>query len=117
MDITHTDVIHTDVIHTDVIRTDATQETHKSNPNIHKHIVFAMYTSTSTIGNLKRLSTVTLSPIYAYFSKSFNGLTFIRAMRGLEEFADENRSRLEINQRAKFGGKISLQILNRVIMW
>ena len=54
---------------------------------------------------LKRLSTVTLSPIYAHFSESLNGLTVIRAMRVSEEFADENRARLEINQRANFGGK------------
>ena len=54
---------------------------------------------------LKRLSTVTLSPIYAHFSESLSGLTVIRAMRASEEFADENQARLEINQRANFGGK------------
>ena len=50
------------------------------------------------------MSTVTLSPIYAHFSESLNGLTVIRAMRASEDFADENRSRLEVNQRANFGG-------------
>jgi len=62
---------------------------------------------------LKRLSTVTLSPIYAHFSESLNGLPVIRAMRESERFADENQSRLEINQRANFGGKDWVVLLSR----
>ncbi len=54
---------------------------------------------------LKRLSTVTLSPVYAHFSESLSGLTTIRALRASERFATENETRLELNQRANFGSE------------
>lgn len=57
-----------------------------------------------TSRELKRLSTVTLSPIYAHFSESLTGLATIRAFRQTERFAQENEERLDLNQRANFGG-------------
>ena len=60
------------------------------------------------VRELKRLSTVTLSPIYAHFSESLTGLATIRAFRQAERFAQENEQRLDLNQRANFSGNISL---------
>lgn len=54
---------------------------------------------------LKRLSTVTLSPVYAHFSESLAGLCTIRALRASDRFAAENEERLDINQRANFGSE------------
>lgn len=54
---------------------------------------------------LKRLMSVTLSPIYAHFSETLSGLTTIRALRHEVRFKLENEFRLETNQRANFCGK------------
>ena len=54
---------------------------------------------------LKRLSTVTLSPIYAHFQETIMGLTTIRAMRANDRFMRENEKRLEMNQRANYASK------------
>ncbi|XP_064395751.1 ATP-binding cassette sub-family C member 10-like [Halichondria panicea] len=55
-----------------------------------------------TSRELKRLSTVTLSPVYAHFSESLSGLTTIRALRASGRFAEENTTRLDLNQRANY---------------
>ena len=54
---------------------------------------------------LKRLSTVTLSPIYAHFSETLSGLCTIRAMRASTRFMRDNEAKLEVNQRANYGSK------------
>jgi ABC-type multidrug transport system fused ATPase/permease subunit len=54
---------------------------------------------------LKRLSTVTLSPIYAHFSETLAGLPTIRALRASRRFMTENEERLTVNQRANFGSE------------
>ncbi len=54
---------------------------------------------------LKRLSTVTLSPIYAHFSETLAGLPTIRALRASRRFMAENEERLTVNQRANFGSE------------
>ena len=56
-----------------------------------------------TSRELKRLSTVTLSPIYAHFSETLAGRCVIRALNVVERFIAENEARLEINQRANYG--------------
>ena len=67
---------------------------------------------------LKRLSTVTLSPIYAHFSESLTGLATIRAFRQTERFAQENEERLDLNQRANFGGILYCDMLgDLVLVW
>lgn len=55
---------------------------------------------------LKRLSTVTLSPIYAHFSETLAGRCVIRALNVVERFIAENEARLEINQRANYSSKL-----------
>ncbi|XP_015763601.1 PREDICTED: multidrug resistance-associated protein 7-like [Acropora digitifera] len=55
-----------------------------------------------TSRELKRLMSVTLSPIYAHFSETLSGLTTIRALRDEVRFKLENEFRLETNQRANF---------------
>ena len=55
---------------------------------------------------LKRLSAVTLSPIYAHFTETLTGLQVIRAFRHSQRFARENEERLEVNQRAFYACKL-----------
>ena len=57
---------------------------------------------------LKRLSTVTLSPIYAHFQESLVGLCTIRALRASQRFISENEARVDVNQRANFGSELTL---------
>ena len=64
-----------------------------------------MHTSPVISRELKRLSTVTLSPVYAHFSESLAGLCTIRALRASDRFAAENEERVDINQRANFGSE------------
>lgn len=54
---------------------------------------------------VKRLMTVSLSPVYAHFSETLNGLATIRALRAPARFLVENEMKLELNQRANFSGK------------
>ena len=54
---------------------------------------------------LKRLMSVTLSPVYSHFSETLTGLGTIRALRATVQFSEENEGRLEINQRANYCGK------------
>ncbi|KAI9760216.1 MAG: exo-1,3-beta-glucanase [Chaenotheca gracillima] len=51
---------------------------------------------------LKRLDSVTRSPIYAHFQESLGGMTTIRAYRQQERFALENEWRVDANLRAYF---------------
>ena len=55
---------------------------------------------------VKRLSAVTLSPIYAHFTETLTGLQVIRAFRHGQRFARENEERLEANQRAFYACKL-----------
>ncbi|XP_067031621.1 ATP-binding cassette sub-family C member 10-like isoform X2 [Acropora muricata] len=64
-----------------------------------------------TSRELKRLMSVTLSPIYAHFSETLSGLTTIRALRDELRFKLENEFRLETNQRANFCALVASQWL------
>ncbi|EDO46846.1 predicted protein, partial [Nematostella vectensis] len=55
-----------------------------------------------TSRELKRIITVTESPIYAHFSETLTGLSTIRALRHTQRFRTENEERLEVNQRANY---------------
>ncbi|XP_078352062.1 ATP-binding cassette sub-family C member 10-like isoform X2 [Oculina patagonica] len=64
-----------------------------------------------TSRELKRLMSVTLSPIYAHFSETLTGLATIRALRDEPRFKQENEHRLETNQRANFCALVASQWL------
>ncbi|XMA08741.1 hypothetical protein WAI453_001532 [Rhynchosporium graminicola] len=55
-----------------------------------------------TSRELKRLDSVSRSPIYAHFQESLGGITTIRAYRQQERFAQENEWRVDANLRAYF---------------
>ena len=55
-----------------------------------------------TSRELKRLDSVSRSPIYAHFQESLGGITTIRAYRQQNRFAMENEWRVDANLRAYF---------------
>jgi ATP-binding cassette subfamily C (CFTR/MRP) protein 1 len=55
-----------------------------------------------TSRELKRLDSVSRSPIYAHFSESLSGLSTIKAFRQQKRFAQENEWRVDANLRAYF---------------
>ncbi|NXD78404.1 MRP7 protein, partial [Halcyon senegalensis] len=65
-----------------------------------------------TSRELKRLCSVTLSPIYTHFSETLSGLSSIRAMRATQRFEVENQMRLEQNQRCLFASNTAMQWLD-----
>nr|XP_020667452.1 multidrug resistance-associated protein 7 [Pogona vitticeps] len=65
-----------------------------------------------TSRELKRLSSLTLSPIYTHFSETLTGLNTIRATRATKRFETENQLRLELNQRCCFASNTAMQWLD-----
>ena len=55
-----------------------------------------------TSRELKRLDSVSRSPIYAHFQETLGGITTIRAYRQQHRFAMENEWRVDANLRAYF---------------
>ena len=55
-----------------------------------------------TSRELKRLDSISRSPIYAHFQESLGGITTIRAYRQQHRFAQENEWRVDANLRAYF---------------
>jgi ATP-binding cassette subfamily C (CFTR/MRP) protein 1 len=55
-----------------------------------------------TSRELKRLDSVSRSPIYAHFQESLGGITTIRAYRQQLRFVQENEWRVDANLRAYF---------------
>ncbi|KAK3092515.1 hypothetical protein FSP39_003868 [Pinctada imbricata] len=66
------------------------------------HKIQQYYRHTSR--EIKRITSITLSPIYAHFSETVSGLVTIRAFRESERFRQENLQHLDLNQRAQFAG-------------
>ena len=54
--------------------------------------------------DLKRIGSVSLSPIYAHFSDTLSGLPTIRAMRTTRRFLSENEEKVEANTKAQYAG-------------
>uniref|UniRef100_A0A8B9GHU7 Multidrug resistance-associated protein 7 n=1 Tax=Amazona collaria TaxID=241587 RepID=A0A8B9GHU7_9PSIT len=65
-----------------------------------------------TSRELKRLYSITLSPIYTHFSETLSGLSTIRAMRATQRFELENQLRLEQNQHCLFASNTAMQWLD-----
>ncbi|XP_075719658.1 ATP-binding cassette sub-family C member 10 [Rhinoderma darwinii] len=65
-----------------------------------------------TSRELKRLQSLTLSPIYSHFSETLTGLTTIRATRHADRFAEECDCRLDLNQRCFFASNTAVQWLD-----
>ncbi|NWS22729.1 MRP7 protein, partial [Pachyramphus minor] len=65
-----------------------------------------------TSRELKRLYSVTLSPIYTHFSETLSGLSSIRAMQATQRFELENQLRLEQNQRCLFASNTAMEWLD-----
>ena len=67
-------------------------------------VIYLLYQSyyLRTSRELKRLDSVSRSPIYAHFQESLGGITTIRAYRQQGRFALENEWRMDANLRAYF---------------
>ncbi|XP_023680821.2 ATP-binding cassette sub-family C member 10 [Paramormyrops kingsleyae] len=65
-----------------------------------------------TSRELKRLYSITLSPIYSHFSETLTGLCTIRASCSTHRFQEENANRLEMNQRCLFASNAAMQWLD-----
>ena len=65
-------------------------------------VVQRIYVSTSR--QLKRLESVSRSPIYSHFQETLNGVATIRAYRKQEEFTADNASKVDYNQEAYYPG-------------
>ncbi|XP_068088676.1 ATP-binding cassette sub-family C member 10-like isoform X2 [Hyperolius riggenbachi] len=65
-----------------------------------------------TSRELKRLQSITLSPIYSHFSETLTGLSTIRATRQADRFEKECEARLERNQRCVFTSNSAVQWLD-----
>ncbi|XP_078503541.1 ATP-binding cassette sub-family C member 10-like [Lissotriton helveticus] len=65
-----------------------------------------------TSRELKRLCSITLSPIYIHFSETLTGLATIRATRATSRFEKENEEHLERNQRCRFASDTAMQWLD-----
>ncbi|XP_044528646.1 ATP-binding cassette sub-family C member 10 [Gracilinanus agilis] len=61
---------------------------------------------------LRRLSSLTLSPLYTHLSESLAGLSIIRATRATCRFEEENEKLLELNQRCQFAASACMQWLD-----
>lgn len=61
--------------------------------------------------DLKRIGSISLSPIYAHFSDTLSGLTTIRAMKATRRFVRENEDRVEASQKAQYAGVAAAQWL------
>eukprot|EP00794_Sanderia_malayensis_P019839 gene19839-21781_t len=60
-----------------------------------------------TSRELKRISTLTLSPIYEHFSETLSGLSTIRALRETARFSEDNETKLDASQRANYAGTVA----------
>eukprot|EP00005_Dracoamoeba_jomungandri_P014183 CAMPEP_0174262580 /NCGR_PEP_ID=MMETSP0439-20130205/13739_1 /TAXON_ID=0 /ORGANISM="Stereomyxa ramosa, Strain Chinc5" /LENGTH=1412 /DNA_ID=CAMNT_0015347351 /DNA_START=291 /DNA_END=4529 /DNA_ORIENTATION=- len=56
---------------------------------------------------MKRLDSISRSPIYAHFSETLAGVSTIRAFNRQEQFIVENEKRLDANQRAFFASLVA----------
>uniref|UniRef100_A0A672GC19 ATP-binding cassette, sub-family C (CFTR/MRP), member 10 n=1 Tax=Salarias fasciatus TaxID=181472 RepID=A0A672GC19_SALFA len=65
-----------------------------------------------TSRELKRLCSLTLSPVYSHFSETLTGLATVRASGSAARFEEESARRLEQNQRCLFLSTAAMQWLD-----
>ncbi|NXY69746.1 MRP2 protein, partial [Glareola pratincola] len=73
--------------------------------SIFYYFVLRFYVSTSR--QLRRLDSVTRSPIYSHFGETVSGLSVIRAYGHQERFLQQNESTMDINQKTVYSWIIS----------
>ncbi|KAJ8945829.1 hypothetical protein NQ318_008713 [Aromia moschata] len=64
-----------------------------------------------TSRELKRISSVTLSPVYSHFNETLQGLTTIRAMRATQRFKRDNEDNVDANIKAQFASQAAVRWL------
>ncbi|GLH14517.1 Multidrug resistance protein homolog 65 [Gryllus bimaculatus] len=64
-----------------------------------------------TSRELKRLSSLSLSPVYSHFNETVMGLATIRAFRAIPRFKRENEEHLEANQKCQLASQAASQWL------
>lgn len=65
-----------------------------------------------TSRELKRLGSVTLSPVYSHFAETLSGLSVIRSFGAIARFCQENLHKVSLNQQAVFASLAAAQWLN-----
>lgn len=65
-----------------------------------------------TSRELKRLSSLTLSPLYNHFNETLQGIVTIRAFRAISRFRHDNESKLECSQKAQLASQAASQWLS-----
>ncbi|XP_051473900.1 ATP-binding cassette sub-family C member 2 isoform X2 [Apus apus] len=73
--------------------------------SIFYYFVLRFYISTSR--QLRRLDSVTRSPIYSHFGETVSGLSVIRAYGHQERFLQQNESTMDINQKSVYSWIVS----------
>ncbi|KFM06516.1 Canalicular multispecific organic anion transporter 1, partial [Aptenodytes forsteri] len=73
--------------------------------SIFYYFVLRFYVSTSR--QLRRLDSVTRSPIYSHFGETVSGLSVIRAYGHQERFVQQNESTMDINQKSVYSWIVS----------
>lgn len=68
-------------------------------------VVQKFYIHTSR--QLKRIESVTLSPLYSHFSESLAGLVTIRAFDKQQEFISQNSNKIDWNQKCTYSGIVA----------
>ncbi|ELW66013.1 Multidrug resistance-associated protein 7 [Tupaia chinensis] len=61
---------------------------------------------------LKRLGSLTLSPLYTHLADTLAGLPVLRAAGATDRFEEENQRLLELNQRCQFAASATMQWLD-----
>ena len=61
----------------------------------------------TTSRQLKRLESVTRSPIYSHFSETLTGISCIRAFRQTQRFIDLNNDKVDVNNRCLYPSNLA----------
>lgn len=65
-----------------------------------------------TSRELRRLGSITLSPVYSHLTETVTGLSVIHSFKAVSRFCQENLHKLAVNQQAVFASQAAAQWLN-----